>query len=206
MIEIIDCDQNTPEWHEARRGIVTASEFSSVMAKGEGKTRRSYMLKLAGEILTGEIEEGYSNAYMERGHAQEDEAADLYAFIHDVEPARVGFIRNGRVGCSPDRLIGDRGLLEIKTRKAALQVDLLDKDRFPPEHQAQTQGALWVADRDFIDLAVYSPKLPLYVARKGRDEAYIANLAEEIARFTDELDALVDKIRHIGANLLMAGE
>lgn len=85
MIEIIQCEQSTPEWYAARLGIPTASRFKDVLAKGEGKTRKRYMLDLAGERLTGEPCEGYSNAHMERGKAMEDEARDLYMFMTDTE-------------------------------------------------------------------------------------------------------------------------
>jgi hypothetical protein len=76
--EIIECEQNSPEWLRARMGIPTASAFSDVLAKGEGKTRRTYMLKLAGELITGEPMESFSNAHTERGHLLEEEARDLY--------------------------------------------------------------------------------------------------------------------------------
>ena len=76
-VEIFTCDQNSPEWHQARIGIPTASSFSDVLAKGEGKTRRSYMLKLAGEILTRQPMEMVRTFDMERGHALEPEAVGL---------------------------------------------------------------------------------------------------------------------------------
>lgn len=214
MIERFDMEQGTEEWFEVRRGIPTASEFSTVLAKGEGKTRRTYMLKLAGEIITGRPSEQITNAHMERGHEMEPEARSLYALQMDKDPELVGFLRNGRKGCSPDSLIGANGMLEIKTKLPHLLIDLLDRDRFPPEHVAQCQGALWVAEREWIDLAVYWPGLPLYVSRQFRDEAYIANLSYEVDRFNEDLDALVAKIKRIAdpsyctgnaPNLLMAG-
>ena len=214
MIERFDMEQGSEEWFEARRGIPTASEFATVMAKGDGKTRRTYMLKLAGEILTGRPAEQFTNAHMERGHEMEPEARSLYALQMDKDPELVGFLRNGRKGCSPDSLIGANGMLEIKTKLPHLLIDLLDRDRFPPEHVAQCQGALWVAEREWIDLAVYWPGLPLYVSRQFRDEAYIANLSSEVDRFNEDLDVLVAKIKRISdpsygtaeaTNLLMAG-
>jgi hypothetical protein len=195
MIEIIDCPQNSDEWKEARRGVPTASEFSSILAKGEGKTRRSYMLRLAGEILTGQAAEGFETADTIRGHEMEPEARRLYAFMTDSEPQLVGFIKNGPKGCSPDALIGDKGLLEIKTKKPALLIDVLLKGEFPPEHKAQCQGALWVTEREWIDLAVYWPGLPLFITRATRDEPYIANLSKAVDAFNEELDSIVASIR-----------
>src|ERR1700761_6196992 len=100
MIEIFTFEQGTEEWRQARLGIPTASEFAAVKAKGEGKTRRTYMMKLIGEIMTGEPSEGFNNGHMDRGKEMEPDARNLYAFRMDVEPVQVGFIRNGRKGCS----------------------------------------------------------------------------------------------------------
>ncbi len=209
-LEIFDCDQGTDAWRGCRLGIPTASEFSTVMASGRGGgeslTRKTYMMKLAGEILTGEPMESYSNGHMERGKEWEAEARERYAFDREVEPQLVGFIRNGQMGASPDSLVGDRGLLEIKTKAAHLQVELLTKgpDYFPPEFKAQTQGQLMVAEREWVDLIVYCRKLPPFLTRAVRDEPYIANMRGEIDRFNDELSALVERVRHYGAQGALA--
>src|SRR4051812_29930625 len=121
MIERFDCEQCSPEWYAARLGIPTASEFHTVLAKGKdggagtSVTRKTYMLKLAGEILTGEASQSYSNDHLERGKAMEDEARSLYAFLHDADVDRVGFLKSGRKGWSPDSLIGNVGGIEVKT-------------------------------------------------------------------------------------------
>lgn len=197
-LQIFNCDQNTPEWHLARAGIPTASKFATVLAKGEGKTRAKYMRQLAGEIITGQPMEGFSNAHTERGHVMEPEARELYAFATDTAPEQVGFVRNGQKGCSPDSLIGDEGMLEIKTKIPDLLIECLERNEFPREHRAQCQGALWVAEREWIDIVVYWPAMPVFIKRAHRDEEYIANLAGEIDRFNDELAALVERIRNYG--------
>lgn len=198
-VEIFDFEQGSPEWFAARLGIPTASMFSAILAKGEGKTRKAYMLKLAAEIVTGEIGEAFQSKEMERGKVMEDEARNLYALVHDADLTRVGFVRNGPVGWSPDSLIGASGSLEIKTQRADLLVDTLLKDEFPSEHRAQCQGGLWVGERDWIDICVYWAKMPLFVKRAGRDEAFIKNLSEEVDRFRDELAKVVTRIKRIGA-------
>lgn len=204
-VQIIECEQGSSGWFAARLGIPTASEFSTVMAKGEGKTRKAYMLKLAGEIITGEPMESYTNSNMERGKVMEDEARDLYAFLKNCEPQRVGFIRNGNAGCSPDSLIGDNGGLEIKTALPHIQIDRLMKDELPPEHKAQVQGSIWISEREWWDFASYcSPKLPLFVKRVPRDNGYIANLKGEIDRFNDDLQAIVERIRRYGQEAVAA--
>ncbi len=200
---IIECEQGTAEWHQARLGLPTASEFGTVTAKnregsGPGLTRQTYLRKLAGEIITGEPMENYTNANMERGKLMEAEARALYCFMADVETERVGFIRNGQKGCSPDSLLGPNGMLEIKTAFPHILIDKLLKNEFPPEHKAQCQGALWVAEREWIDIAIYWPKMPLFLMRAGRDDKYIATLAAEVDRFNGELAQMVDRIRAFG--------
>ena len=192
-LEIFDCVQGEPEWFECRRGIPTASRFADVLAKGQGITRRKYLLTLAGEAITGECAESFSNAHMERGHVMEADARNLYAFDHDVEPQLVGFMRRGRAGCSPDSLVGDTGMLEIKSKLPHLQLDVLEKGKLPSEHVAQVQGQLWIAGRDWCDFVSYWPKLPLFVKRVERGEKYIATLVQAVADFNGELDEIVAK-------------
>lgn len=201
-MEIIECEQGSEEWYRARMGIPTASEFHTVLASGKdggaSVTRATYMMKLAGEILTGELAESYSNEYMARGKEMEAEARDLYAFRHDEEIRRVGLIINGPKGCSPDALIGEDGMLEIKTTAAHLLIPMLLKDEFPPKHKAQCQGALWVAKREWIDIGIYWPKLPMFEKRAYRDERYIADLAKAVDQFNVELQDKVERIRALG--------
>ena len=202
MIQIIDCEQGTPEWFAARAGIPTASEFHTVLAVGpkggKSATRVAYLNKLAGEILTGEPMPSYSNDDMERGKIMEAEARDLYAFMHDVEPLRVGFIRNGSKGASPDSLIDEKGGLEIKSAAAHIQIARILADELPSEHKAQVMGSMWVAEREWWDFCSYCPKLPLFVKRVYRDEDYIAKLAREVDLFNTELQQTVDYIRRYG--------
>lgn len=200
-----DCIQGTPEWFAARRGIPTASAFATVMASGksggESKTRKTYMLKLAGELLTGEPMDSFSNDHMERGKLLEEEARDYYALLHDVDLKQVGFISNGPKGCSPDSLIGSDGMLEIKTKLPHLLIEALLADRFPAEHVAQCQGQLWVAEREWVDLGVYwSAKLPMLVKRAYRDEPYIAAMSAAVDQFNDELAEMVERVKAYGVN------
>lgn len=203
-IEIFDTiEQNSPEWLQVRCGVITASEFDSVMAQGKGgaesKTRLTYMRKLAGEIITGRPAENYSNQAMDRGHIMEGEARDHYAFVHGVTPVQVGFVRNGRIGCSPDSLIGEDGGLEIKTKAPHLLIEVLDRGDIPPEHVKQVQGSMLVTGRPWWDFMAYYSGMPPFVKRIHRDELYIAKMRRAIEEFTDELDALVERIRAMGA-------
>jgi hypothetical protein len=192
-LEIFDCEQGSPDWHACRRGIPTASRFSDVLAKGQGITRRKYLLTLAGEAITGECAESFTNMHMERGHAMEADARNLYAFAHDVEPDLVGFMRRGRAGCSPDSLIGDGGILEIKSKLPHLQLDVLEKGKLPSEHVAQVQGQMWIAGRDWCDFVSYWPRLPLFCVRVERDDKYITTLSQAVADFVGELDTYIER-------------
>jgi len=195
-LQIFDMDQGGDEWLRARMGIPTSSKFATVMAKGEGKTRSKYMRQLAGEIITGEPAESYTNAHMERGKLMEDEARETYAFIHDADIRRVGFIRNGDRGSSPDSLVGESGGLEIKTALPDIQIERLMLNRLPPEHKAQVQGNIWIAEREWWDFVSYWPRLPMLTIRVYRDDAYIKSMSDEIDRFNDELARLVETIRN----------
>ncbi len=198
-IKIFGCEQRSPEWYKCRSGIPTASQFSTVLAKGRGggesKTRRSYLYKLAGERITGEPMESFSNQHMARGRAMEAEARNAYAFLRDADPTPVGFIRNGEAGASPDALLGDAGLLEIKTELPHLLIATLFRGAFPAQHWAQAQGQLWVSEREWCELVVYWPKLPLFVRRAWRDEDYIKKLSGAVALFNAELAEVVDQVQ-----------
>lgn len=202
QLQVIDCDQNSEAWVAARAGVPTASEFSTIMAKGRGGgeslTRKKYMHKLAAERILGKpVETWGGNADTERGHALEPEARALYALMSDNDPKQVGFMRRGPIGASPDSLIGDDGLLEIKTRAAHLQITLLEDNAFPPEHKAQVQGQLLVSGRQWVDFFAYSPGLPPFQTRIYREPIYIAEMQKAITEFLAELDALVARINRL---------
>lgn len=195
-----DLEQGSEEWFAVRAGLPTASEFKTVRANGKGGsesvTRAKYMRQLAGEILTGEpAPAGYSNDHMLRGQEQEDDARRLFSLITDYEPIRVGFVREGRAGCSPDSLIGEDAGLEIKCAIPAVQIERLQLGRLPPEHVAQVQGSLWVTGRQHWHFVSYCPRLPPLIVRVDRDEAYIQQLARDVELFNFELDNIVQSIR-----------
>lgn len=200
MIEIFDdIIQGTPEWKQVRCGLPTASEFGSIMANSaERKGRRKYLLRLAAEIITGEPVETFKNSDMERGSLMEEEARNLYAFMHDVEPRLIGFVRNGQKGCSPDAWVGDKGMVEFKSQRADLLIDTLLKDEFPPEHKAQCQGGLWVCEREWIDITVYWPKMPPFIKRAWRDDRFIRDLSQAVDDFNSELAEMVERVRRYG--------
>ena len=129
----------------------------------------------------------------------EAEARNLYAFTNEVELTRVGFVRNGIMGCSPDSLIGTDGALEVKTQAPHLLIETLTKGSFPPEHRAQCQGTLLVTERQWIDLIVYYRGMPPLIIRQERDEGYIEQIKESVTVFEYDLRQLVKRIKEIGA-------
>lgn len=200
MIEYhYDIIQGEDEWFALRCGKITASEFGTVMASGRGggesKTRRDYMLRLIGERLTGKIAgDKHSNAHMERGKAMEPEARQLYQLTTGMEVAECGFISRGDIGYSPDGIVSDEGLLEIKTKLPHLHLDVLLKNEVPPEHVPQCQGGLWVTEREWIDFVSYWPGLPIFIKRLYRDESKIAEIADAVKTFSRDLLKLQARI------------
>ena len=194
MLEIIECTQNSPEWFEARAGLITCSEFSQLLAQGQGKTRRTLLLKKAGERITGNVGESYSNEHMERGKEQEGVARELYIAQTGVEITECGFMKNDNVGYSPDGLVSDDGLIEIKSRLAHIQADTLLTDKVPGENMAQIQGGLWISERKYLDYVSYCPGMPLFIKRVFPDMDFICNLKIEIDKFEKELQQTIDII------------
>jgi len=197
-IEIIDCEQRSEEWFKVRMGIPTASMFGVILAQSdERKGRASYMRKLAGEIITKIPMESYTNDDMERGNQQEPEILARYQFEQDTEVHHVGFIKNGNKGCSPDGLLGDDGMVQIKSAAPHVMIDiLLGRDFGPPKkHLTQCMGELWVAERQWTDLVVgSSPALPLARWRIHRDTRYINDIEVAVHHFNRELREMVKKI------------
>lgn len=200
-MQIINCQQGTPEWFAARLGIPTASKFQTIITKKGRGGRETYMKKLAAEIVTGEIVEGYKNDNMERGHVMEVDARNLYAFENDVEPVLVGFIRDGEKGCSPDALVGDDGAAEFKSNEPHILLERHEDGGFPEEHKAQCQGVLWIAKREWIDLNCYWPNLKPFTIRAYRDEHYIKNMAQEIDLFNEEKAEMVERYMRYSARV-----
>ena len=205
-VEIIDVDQGSLEWFEAKLGIPSASRFSDIMAVGEGKMRTRYLRELAGEIITGRPAETFKGAAMVRGNDMEAEARDHYARTKFADLRRVGFVKNTGLmkyaiaGASPDALIGDDGGLEIKTMIPALMIELFDKGAtMPPEHRAQVQGNMWVCERSWWDFKIYYPRMPDFTVRVMRDDAFIKQLSDDVERFSFDLKKLVERLRNMGA-------
>lgn len=201
-------EQRSDSWFEARLGRATASNFGKVLAKiktGEAADRRNYRAQLVIERLTGNRQEGYSNAAMQWGTEQEPFARIAYMADRGMDVQEAGFIQHETLmaGCSPDGLIGADGLIEIKCPVSATHIETLKTQHMPIEHMAQVQGQMWIAGRDWCDFVSYDPRMPdklqMFVQRIPRDEQYIKALAFEIERFLEEVAAEVTALRKIAA-------
>ena len=179
--------QGSTAWHRVRCGIPTASNFDKFITGGTLKlannaTSRGYRNKLLAEWLIGKpVEDEYINAYMQRGTELEDEARRKYEFIRDVTVEQVGFVLGVGAGGSPDGLVGDDGMIEIKCYELKHHIGcLLDLD---DSHQLQIQGNLWIADRQWCDRIYYNPVLPDVTRRVERDDTTIEAIKLAVGGF-----------------------
>jgi len=198
---ILDCEQGTEEWMQARIKVVSASNFKKVVtSKGEpSKQAEQYACQLAGQIISGKQDETYSSSAMERGIEMEAEAVEFLEFTQDIKTQKVGFVykdEDKRIGCSPDRLIeGEKGLVEVKCPLVHTQVKYLMKGEFPTEYFQQVQGQLYVTGYEYCLFCSYYPGLkPLLITVK-RDEAFIKCLDRELKLFVDKIDEVIKKLK-----------
>lgn len=206
MIEQIykDIEQGSDEWKAARLGHVTASNMADVMAKGksgEAVTRYKYKVRLVAERLTGTPPESYSNAAMEWGIEQEQFAVMAYEAKTDVLTDRTGFWLHPEIkwlGVSPDRLVGDNGLVEVKCPNTTTHLDYIFAGKIPAEYMKQIQCQLWVTGREWCDFISFDPRLPqrnqLFIVRANRDEELIKEMEAETLKFLDEVESLIIKL------------
>lgn len=208
LVEIFDMPQGGDDWFEIRNGTLTSSNFSSVMAEGEGLTRKGLLHRLAGERLSGIPAETYENAAMARGRAHEPLSLADYALTRGVEVQRVGFVRRTVrsigddfvVGCSPDGIVDPDGGIESKSMKPELIVAMAEGgSKFPTQFRAQVQGNMWVMGRRWFDLRVSYDKMPLSLTfHVERDDKYINELSNACERFVYDLDQIVKRLTRRG--------
>lgn len=198
-----DVEQGSAEWLELRLGLPTASNFDQIITPKTAKfsaQSRKYAFKLVAEkLLNRSLDAIETLEWVEHGRMLEPEAIRAYEFEHEAKTEAVGFIvtDDGRFGCSPDRLIGERGLLEVKCPAPQTMVSYL-VDGYDQGYQAQVQGQLFVSERDYVDWLAYSAEMPRVLVRTYRDDAYIALLADALNQFDDMLQEMMGKVRAQG--------
>jgi hypothetical protein len=173
-----DVEQNTDAWHALRLGKATASQFGCFMAnygKEFGDPAKRYALQIALERLTGKkAEHGFSNEHMERGHDQEPVARMLYAEEHFCDVDNGGFFDCGQYGDSPDGLVGEDGVIEIKSVLAPVHYATMHRGGYDPAYKWQLVGHLDCTGRAWVDFVSYCSDFPeesrLCVYRLHRQE------------------------------------
>jgi putative phage-type endonuclease len=197
--------QGSPEWFAARCGKVTASRVADVIAKtktGYGAGRANYAAELIAERLTGCTAPSFTNAAMQWGTDTEPKAREVYAARENLEVIEVGFVDHPEIinaGASPDGVVGDDGLIEIKCPNTATHLDTLLNRAVPGKYITQIQFQLACTGRDWCDFVSFDPRLPpemqMFVRRVDRDVSHIIELETEVAAFLAEIDAKVEALR-----------
>lgn len=198
-------EQRTEAWHAQRLGKVTASRVADLMARtktGYGASRANYAAELLCERLTGERAESFTSAAMAWGTDTEPQARAAYAFLTDADVVEVGFIDHPSIpmfGASPDGLVGETGLVEIKCPNTATHIDTLLSETVPGKYITQMQVQMACTGRAWCDFVSFDPRLPadlqLWVKRVPRDDEAIRAIEAEVQAFLSELDAKVEALR-----------
>lgn len=187
-----DCLQHSDTWDKLRLGIPTSSMFDKIITPtGKDSAQwKKYCHGLIAERLTKRRLDAYVSPYMERGTELEMDAMNEYELQSDVETFPIGFVTNdaGTIGCSPDRLVGENGLLELKCPAPQTQVGYLLGEELGTDYYPQLQGQLFVTEREWVDILAYHPEIRFVVKRMYRDEAYIAKMAVLLERATAYID------------------
>lgn len=195
--------QGSKEWHESRIGMVTASRIVDAIAGGRGATKASYMNEIITTMLTG-AQDDYTNAYMEWGTEHEPKARQLYEFKQGIEVEEVGFVAHPsirRTGGSPDGLVGDDGLIEIKCPASKTHAQFLMDGKIPRKYQLQMLWQMECTGRKWCDFVSYDPRFPaelqLIIQRVEFDEKEALQTREKVVEFIEELEILLSKIEEI---------
>lgn len=193
MRKYFDIEQNTDEWMNLRMGKFTASMFSDLMGSKNTLTYQKAINKVVFEILTNEVPENFTSGYMERGHELEPLAKELYSMMTFNDVSNGGFFSYGNyIGASPDGLIDDDGLLEIKSPSFNTMINYLLRKSLPIEYKYQVQGQLFVTNRKWCDFMAYHPKLKPLIIRVERDEDIITDIQ---TRINEAIETVLNRIK-----------
>jgi len=199
---IHDVQQGTTGWLAIRAGIPTASCFDRILTpKGKPSTQQEkYLWRLLAERIIGHPVVEHVTWQMQRGSALEAEAVAYYEGVRDLDTTAIGFLTNDTrtIGASPDRFVGEDGLLEIKCPAEHTHVGYLLTRAVDAEYYPQVQGQLWVSGRRWLDITAYHPEMPPALIHVERDEGYIAILARAVEAFSLDLEAHSVEMRERG--------
>ncbi len=190
----VKADQRSPEWYAARLGRATASKFNVIISGEKYATYKNYVAEVVAERLTGKQAESYTSKEMQHGIVFEATARLKYELATGNEAIECGFFQHTSLmaGASPDGLIGDDGVLEIKCPNTATHLLTLHKQQIPKQYHWQVQGQMWVTGRKWCDFVSFDPRMPknaqLFITRIERNIDDIEVLAESVKYFLDQVD------------------
>ena len=200
-MKVIDCEQNSAECLAARCGSLGASSIADMVAKtrtGWGASRFNLAARIVCERLTGTPQESYTNAAMQWGHDTEPQARAMYEFMRDVAVQQVGLVLHPSINkshASPDGLVGDDGLIEIKCPNTATHIETLLSEDVEGRYVKQMQWQMACCGRAWCDFVSFDPRLPaemqMFVQRVRRDDEFIAELEREARSFLAEIDKTI---------------
>lgn len=197
-------EQGTFEWHQARLGKLTASQISKVLMAPTTQGYQDYQAELITERLTGEPAAHYVSQDMEWGTEHEAQARAMYELTRGVDVVEVGFINHPTYtnsGASPDGLVGELGLVEIKCPRTATHIKTLLTGNIEKKYIAQMQWQMECTGREFCDFVSFDPRLPpevqLYVQRVERDEEKLTELCTKVIKFLAEIDQMITKLTEL---------
>lgn len=195
-----DIEQGSDEWLALRCGMITASNMRLIMTPtfkiANNDKMRAHLYELLAQRITKYVEPNYISDDMLRGIADEDDARKLYAKeYYPVET--VGFVVNRSlgfpIGYSPDGLVGDDGLIEIKSRRAKYQIETIIGQKMPVDYLLQVQTGIWVTQRKWLDFISYSGGLPMMTVRVYPDTYYQEAIINAASNFERQLVTMMDK-------------
>jgi putative phage-type endonuclease len=194
-------EQGTPEWHQLRLGKVTASRVADILSKtktGPSASRQNYLIELALQQVTKTIEESYTNAAMEWGTQTEPQARVAYEVKTGNFVDQIAFVDHPTIagfGCSPDGLVGDSGLIEIKCPNSATHWSYIKANEPPNKYFIQMQAQMAVTSSKWCDFVSFDPRMPkrsqLLIVHVPRDDEFILYMETEIKQFLSEVQAEV---------------
>ncbi len=202
---IVDCKQGSLAWFTERCGRVTGSRVCDAMSflkkGGESLARRAYKAEIVCELLTGKAVEHFVTKEMEFGILNEPFARAAYELQNDVSVEDIGFAIHPsleRFGASPDGLVGDDGLIEIKCPSTATHLEYLLADVVPENYKLQMLAEMACAERQWVDFISFDPRLPkrlqLFVKRFPQDDQKIAEMEFQVVEFLREVDSIMARL------------
>ena len=190
---ILNCEQGTEAWMEARLGVPTATGASRIITPtGKASSQaRAYMAELVAEYVIGETKDEFRGTeWMERGKILEPDARAFYEFHNDDDVTKVGFVYRDdtrTAGCSPDSLVGDDGMLELKCPMAHTHVAYHMMGDVPTPYIVQLQYQLWITGRKWVDFMSYHPDFPPYLIHVEADQVFTKAFDDRMPGFIEEM-------------------